>query len=146
MGLIGQLRGLSLGDHARLLAASGLLVVARVGFVVWSLSGLRNLLLRAVAVGSVVPGSPRPVRIIWAVDRADRYLPGSRTCLMRSVTSETLLRLYGYAPTHRIGVDRTGDDVEAHSWIEHDGTVLIGGTGDLSRFEPLPPLNERGES
>lgn len=147
MSLVSRLRGLSPGDYARLLAASGLLVYARVGLAVWSLTGVRGMLLWLTSfVSGTVPGSPAPARVTGAVAAADKYLPGSRTCLMRSVTSETLLRLYGYAPTHRIGVDKGDDDFEAHSWIEYDGEVLIGGQGDLSRFETLTALNERDGS
>ncbi|WP_164471779.1 lasso peptide biosynthesis B2 protein [Halosimplex salinum] len=143
MGTVARLRALSRGDYLRLFAASGLLVVARVGLSLWSLHGLRTLLVR-VARRVTVPGSPTPLRVAWAVSTADRRLPGSRTCLMRSVATETLLRLYGYTPTHRLGVDREGSDsIEAHSWIELDGDVLIGGQPDLSRFDTLPPLNER---
>jgi len=131
-------------DGPRVLVAVVLLLVAQVGLVVWSLSGLRAVLVHlADRASPLVPGSPSPARTVRAVGVADNRLPGNRTCLMRSLTSETLLRLYGYDPTHRIGVDKAGDDVEAHSWIEHDGEVLIGGQGDLSRFEPLPPLDER---
>jgi len=144
MGLRSRLRGLTLGDYARLFAAATLLLVARVGLALWSLSGLRGLLIRLAILGrGTVPGVPAPKRITAAVEVADERVPGSRTCLMRSLTSETLLVLYGHEPTHYIGVDKDDEAFWAHSWIEHDGEVLIGGKGDLSEFERLAKLDER---
>lgn len=132
---------LPLGDKIRLLAASVTLFAIWGGTGLFSFGRFRRALLRVGAVGaSVVPGDPSPTRVAWAVDAADRHLPGDRTCLVRSLTAETLLRTYGYEPTHRIGVDRDDDTVEAHSWIEYDDAVLIGHVEDLSKFEPLPPL------
>lgn len=92
-------------------------------------------------MASYIPGSPSPERVTWAVDAADRTVPGERTCLVRSLTAETILCLYEYKPVHRIGVDRSNDgEVKAHSWIEYDDEVLIGELENLSDFQPLPPL------
>jgi hypothetical protein len=95
----------------------------------------------ANSCGKLVIGSPAPERIAHTVDVTDRNLPGERKCLVRSLSTEVLLRVYDCHFTHRIGVDRTADGaVRAHSWIEHDGDVLIGQLDDLDAFEPLPPL------
>ncbi|MCU4743565.1 lasso peptide biosynthesis B2 protein [Halobacteria archaeon AArc-m2/3/4] len=144
MGRVARFLAVPVGDKARLLTAATLLLVVRVGIFVVSLSRCRRLLLTVAAIASrIVPGSPTPPRVARAVDVADTYLPGQRTCLMRSLTSETLHRLYGHEIDHRIGVDKTDDGTfEAHSWIEYDGEILIGDLEDLSRFEPLPSLNE----
>jgi len=130
-----------------LFAAVVLLLVARVGLAIWSLTGLRGLLIRLATLGrGTVPGRPTPKRVTAAVEAADERLPGARTCLMRSLTSETLLVLYGHDPTHHIGVDKDNEAFRAHSWIEHGGEVLIGGQGDLSEFERLTKLDERESS
>lgn len=167
MGRIAGFLAVSTGDKFRLLLAAALLVTVRVGIVVVSFDRCRrSLLAPARLLSGIVPGSPSPSRVAWAVDAADRSIPGHRTCLMRSLSSETLHVLYGHDVIHRIGVDvnppddadrpyrspgtavtpPAGIDFEAHSWIEHDGTVIIGHLEDLSRFEPLPPLNDPGES
>jgi hypothetical protein len=142
MGRLRAFAAISTGDRVRLLGAMALLLVVRLSVVLVSFARLRAALVR-VGDGAArfVPGSPQPERIAWAVDAADRNVPGDRSCLVRSLTTETLLRAYGRDPIHRIGVDR-GDDgaVEAHSWIEYDGDVLIGQLDDLARYEPLPPL------
>jgi hypothetical protein len=135
---------MGVGGVCRLLAASGLLLALRVGFVVLSFASTRDRLLWVTTLGArAVPGSPSPERVVWAVEVADRRVPGSRTCLMRSLTAETLLVLYGYDPVHRIGVDTDGESTFlAHSWLEWEGRVIIGDLEDLSKFEPLPPLDE----
>lgn len=156
----------STGEKFRLLLAATVLLTVRVGIVVGSFDQCRRwLLVPARLLSRVVPGSPSPIRVAWAVDAADRSIPGHRTCLMRSLSSEVLHVLYDHDVIHRIGVDANppadadrshrssrpaitppaGIDFEAHSWIEYDGEVIIGHLEDLSRFEPLPPLNDPGD-
>ncbi|THE65155.1 lasso peptide biosynthesis B2 protein [Salinadaptatus halalkaliphilus] len=154
MGRISGFLSVPAGDKLRLVLAATLLVVVRIGVFVVPFSTFRRLLLApATTLARIVPGSPAPVRIAWTVDAADRNCPGHRTCLMRSLTAETMHRLYDHAVVHRIGVDTASDGndtaagsgcFQAHSWIEYDGSVLIGHLEDLSRFEPLPPLDEIG--
>lgn len=147
LGRVGRFLRLSIGDEARLCTAAALLVVVRVAIVVVPFAAFRRVLLAPATVAArVVPGSPRPKRVAWAVDVADHYVPGERTCLMRSLTSETIHRLYGHEIVHRIGVDRTDDGVKAHSWIEYDDEVILGDLEDFDRYEPLPPLNEGGSA
>lgn len=141
---VGGFLSVSHGDKARLLASVVLLILVWVGIAVRPFAGVRAALHQVVRTARpVVPGRPSPGRVVWAVDAADRHCPGDRTCLVRSLTSEALLRLYGYEPTHRIGVDKEAeDDLAAHSWLEYEGDVLIGDLDDLSRYEPLPALDD----
>ena len=143
-----RLRTLSTGDQFRLALSVLLLVTVRASLSALSFSRVRGTLLRlAVAGERFAPGTPNPERIAWAVETADRRLPGARTCLMRSLTTEAMLRLYGHVPRHRIGVDRTAErTLEAHSWIEYEGRILIGHLEELSRFDTLPPLDGGEES
>ena len=134
---------LPLGDQLRLLGGAVLLVSFSIAFAVGSFSRIRRYLLYVASrISPVVPGRPAPEQVIAAVTTADRYVPGYRTCLMRSLSAEVLLRLYGVVPVHYIGVDNTTDEFEAHSWLEYEGRILIGDTVDLSKFETLPPLDE----
>ena len=130
------------GDQARATLAAVLLVSVSIGFFIGSFSRVRRYLLWLCdAFSSIVPGAPDPERIVSAVDAADRYVPGHRTCLMRSLTAEALLRLYGFEPHHRIGVTKEAEtDMKAHSWLELHDDVLIGDLEELSRYEPLPSL------
>ncbi len=45
-------------------------------------------------------------------------------CLPRSLTLWWLLRRQGIASELRIGVSKTGERMEAHAWVEKDGTPL----------------------
>ncbi|RQH01242.1 lasso peptide biosynthesis B2 protein [Natrarchaeobius oligotrophus] len=156
MGRVYGFLRISSGDKFRALLAAALLVAVRFSFVLVSFASCRRVLIGTTArLSPIVPGSPPPARVAWAVDATDRNLPGSRTCLMRSLTSEAIHRLYDHDVVHQIGVDPIGDErpdglepagtpnggFEAHSWIECEGEVILGDLGDLSRFEPLPPLN-----
>ncbi|NGM70333.1 lasso peptide biosynthesis B2 protein [Natronolimnobius sp. AArcel1] len=165
MGRIAGFLAVPLGEKFRLLVAAALLVLARVGFVLLPFRRFRRTLLALTCtLARVVPGAPSPAHVAWAVDTADRSIPGHRTCLMRSVSAEAIHCLYGHDIIHRIGVAPAGDNApatgmdadhvgvpdaiggfEAHSWIEYDGSVLLGHLEDLARFEPLPPLNGRDQ-
>ena len=133
---------LPLGDQLRLLGGAVLLVSFSIAFAVGSFSRIRRYLLYVASrISPVVPGSPAPEQVIAAVTTADRYVPGYRTCLMRSLTAEALLRLYAFTPDHRIGVTKeSSDEMKAHSWLELQNDILIGDIEDLSRYEPLPSL------
>jgi hypothetical protein len=78
-------------------------------------------------------------KIIWAVDVNSRYMPGYTKCLARALTTQVLLTQQGYASDLRIGVAKhESGHLQAHAWIEYQGTVVIGNLEDLSRFSPLP--------
>jgi hypothetical protein len=142
MGRLRTFLSLRLGDQLRLLAASCLLLLVWGGVVILPFDWFRRQITRFGNLGGKFSiGSPSAARIAHTVDIADKHLPGGRTCLVRSLSTEVLLRLYNRKFTHRIGVDRTAEgSVRAHSWIEHDGEVLIGQLENLDAFEPLPPL------
>jgi len=138
-----------LSDKVRLVSVSVLLLTLHIALVVFSLSEVRAVLVRGSDFAADgLPGDPTPSRLARTVDVADHHLPGDRTCLVRSVTAETLLRLYGHRPEHRIGVMKDedgGGGIRAHSWIELDGEILIGELEDLSEYSRLPSLDHGGE-
>jgi hypothetical protein len=143
MRRIRRFASLSLGDQARVAIATALLVTLPTLITVGSFSRVRvSLLWVAGGTEDLVSEAPRPERIAQLVKICDRRLPGERTCLVRSMTVETLLRVYGYSATHRIGVDKDDRaELEAHSWVEYEGEVLIGELDDLSRFTPFPDID-----
>ena len=128
-----------------LLVQAGLVVVA-VRLMLWLPYRLWQGQLRLTertAKGSRPRNAPPVEWIAWAVARTSRFVPGA-TCLTQALTTQWLLGAYGYSSTLRIGVSRNLAQMEAHAWVEHDGRVIIGGTGDwLARFAVRPVL--RGE-
>lgn len=134
---------LSVGDKARFVITVIQLLLLPVVLSHVSFSRVRTVLTYlSTATGRVVPGSPTPQRLARTVELADSHLSGERTCLVRSLTTETLLLLYGHTFNHRIGVKKSEEGaVEAHSWIEINDEVLIGELKDLSEYSPLPALD-----
>jgi hypothetical protein len=83
-------------------------------------------------------------KIIWAINIATRYIPGSAKCLASALTCQALMHHYGYTPELKIGVAKTIDGkLQAHAWVEYQGKVAIGGLQDLSRYMPLPSIKVR---
>ena len=137
----------SLGDLARVLLTIPLLLTLPVVLTVVVMSRTRASLLWFSNHGSrFVPGDPTPHRVVSAVKVADDRLPVSRSCLVRSLTAETMLQLYAFEPNHKIGVTtESTDSITAHSWLEYRGEVLIGDVDDLDRYEPLPSIDDTDE-
>lgn len=80
-------------------------------------------------------------QVIWAVEAASRYVPGTRTCLVQALVARVLLVRRGHAVRLRIGVTKSEEgQLEAHAWVEGEDGIVIGGEDSLSRFTPLPYL------
>ncbi|EMA70028.1 lasso peptide biosynthesis B2 protein [Halorubrum kocurii] len=131
------------GDPIRFLLAVALLLSLPLVLTNVVMSRTRASLLRISNYGAlIVPGDPTAHRVVSAVKIADYYLPGGRTCLVRSLAAETVLRLYAFEPDHQIGVTTESDTpMEAHSWLEYRNEVLIGELNDLDRYEPLASMD-----
>ena len=57
-------------------------------------------------------------------------------CLAEALTLWSMLRRRGVAAELVFGVDPSGEQFEAHAWVEVDGHVLIGGV-ERPRFQEL---------
>lgn len=68
-------------------------------------------------------------RIAWLVDAAARNGAHRASCLPRALATQWLLRRHAIAADLRLGVRKSGDALDAHAWVEHDG-VPVGGAGD----------------
>lgn len=143
LSLLSRFLSLPAGDKIRLLVATMAHLCLPTVLSVGHFDRTRTRLLwLSNFFESFISDTPTPTRIVWAVEVTDRTLPGSRTCLVRSMTAEALLRLYDYHPHHRIGVCKTADqDMEAHSWLEYDSKILIGKLENLSDYTPLKAID-----
>jgi hypothetical protein len=80
-------------------------------------------------------------KILWAVEVSSFYMPGQVLCLARALTTQIVMRQFGFSPELRIGVAKgEGGNLDAHAWIEYEGKVAIGHLADLSRYVLLPSL------
>ena len=86
------------------------------------------------------PNQPAIDRIAWAVAVASRYVPMA-TCLTQALAGQMLLARWGHTAQLHIGVaNGPGGNLEAHAWLESQGTIVIGDVGELSRYTPLLSL------
>lgn len=82
--------------------------------------------------------------VVWAIETASEYTPGSKTCLVRALAAQVLLARWGYPALLHIGVLKgEGGQLQAHAWLESEGEVLIGGE-EAGSFTPLTTLDEKG--
>ena len=77
--------------------------------------------------------------IIWAVYVWTTRLPWLNTCLIRSLTTYSLFRLFKISAVLKVGArkDATGaGELEAHMWIEDPaGKVLCDAVKDLNTYQ-----------
>lgn len=77
-------------------------------------------------------------QILKAVHLTSRYSPGTVKCLARAIATHFLLESAGYPSRLKIGVLKTeGKTLEAHAWVEHRGSVVMGQVEQLTDFIPL---------
>ena len=137
------LRTLTIDERALLLRALPLVLAVRLAL--WMLPS--RVIVRRVqqmAASTIAANSPRrsPGEIGWAIEAAARRIPRA-SCLTQAVAGQYLLRRNGHASELRVGVARGESGFRAHAWIEHDGRVLIGGSGSAA-FTPLPGFTRTG--
>lgn len=83
-------------------------------------------------------------RLVWALKIAGRTVPAA-TCLTQALAAKVVLRKNGYRPILRIGAIKSKrGKFLAHAWLEHEGSIVIGDLGDLSRYASFPPLDFDG--
>jgi hypothetical protein len=125
----------------RLLVKSALLLGAvRLGLWLLPFQTLRRLLARMIGGNTTLQEETSIAKIAWAITVASWYVPAA-TCLTQALATQVLLGRQGRAATLRIGVVRSEvGQLQAHAWVEYQGSVVIGGIEAPSRFTPLPPL------
>lgn len=80
-----------------------------------------------------------PTAAAW-IGIASRYCPGSDNCLVRSVALLGLLRNAGVGAELRVGVGQTAPCLDAHAWVEVDGTPVNDAADVAARFAPFGDL------
>lgn len=90
---------------------------------------------------SMVP-LPRAIQLLQA---ASHHQFCVTTCLTETLALSRLLARRGMATTFRIGVSRHDRMLNAHAWLEQNGTVLVD-ADDASTYVPLQPLRQPDRS
>jgi len=76
-------------------------------------------------------------RVSRAVDAATRRHVYRMTCLRRSLVMQHELRRAGVETELLLGVRRSGESLEAHAWLEVDGTPVREREDPRAQYEPL---------
>jgi hypothetical protein len=116
-------RRLSPAERTIVRVAMKMLWMSRAALIVAAVPAWRKRLRRAAAdAAGISQVSPR--RTARLVETAASYVIPRPTCLHRSLVLEALLLAQGHHPIVHFGVRRRRDEVEAHSWVEHEGEAL----------------------
>lgn len=85
-------------------------------------------------------GRHSAARIGSAVAAVSGYVPGAR-CLTQALATRVLLAAEGHPSTLRLGIARIDGRLQAHAWLESDGTIVVGaaGHGRFAPFESVAP-------
>jgi len=85
-------------------------------------------------------GRHSAARIGSAVAGVSGYIPGA-SCLTQALAARVLLAAEGHPSTLRLGMARIDGRLQAHAWLESDGTIIVGGAGhrQFVPFESVAP-------
>ena len=67
--------------------------------------------------------------------------PYKARCLEQALTVWWMLGLMGIRSTIRLGIYKSGEAVEAHAWVLHEGKIVIGQMNEQKAFTPLLDVN-----
>lgn len=142
VGLLAKFLRLPKGDKHLLIEAVLILWVIRLAL--WSLpfSLLVRIIDKAVCTSLAKEKSSniKPEKLAWSIEVASRYAPRT-TCLVKALAGRVLLARKGYGSILCIGVARgEGDSLEAHAWLKHQGSIIIGKSD--RKYAQLPDLIE----
>jgi Transglutaminase-like superfamily len=127
------------GDRLLLVKAAFLLGVIRIGLKLLPFQQLRGLLAKIAQPNAKLQREDEASvnKVPWAVTVASSYLRA--VCLPQALATQVLLAQCGYPTQLRIGFTRSkGGQMSAHAWVESQGQVVIGGTGNMARYIPVP--------
>lgn len=82
------------------------------------------------------PSHTHAARLAGFVEIADRYLPGTSSCLRRAVALCYSFRWHGVNAALCIGVRREHDTVHAHAWVRTGSGTTFGLAGEPA-YAPL---------
>lgn len=114
-------------ERLMLLRAMLLLPMASLALRLAGFRRLQAVLVRLSPVApkfSREPAAERAALTARIVGAAARHGLGRPNCLRQSLVLWWLLRRQGISAELRIGVRKTGQVLEAHAWVEHEGAPI----------------------
>lgn len=142
MSNLDKLRALSFSEFLMLVVSVLTLPVVS---VLLKLRGFRKT-ERFMALFSRLGIQPEasPVRVEQAarmVSIAAVRGPYKARCLEQAITVWWMLGVMGISSTIRLGIYKSGESVEAHAWVLHEGKIVIGQMNEQKEFTPLLDVN-----
>jgi methyl coenzyme M reductase subunit C-like uncharacterized protein (methanogenesis marker protein 7) len=133
---------LSLTPSDRYLLSEALLLLGAIRLGLWLLPfhTLRRLLAKVSQPKAKLREATQAFvdKVVWAVAVASHYVPGAR-CLAQALATQVLLERRSYPTQLHIGVARgKGGQMSAHAWVESQGQIVIGGSGNMALYIPVP--------
>lgn len=105
------------------------------------LSGSRlESLLQVPAGGAPRPVTPERIRAARGILRRLAMLPGApwrSTCLYRCTAEVLLRREAGQRARVQLGVQKSGEEIGAHAWVECDGQPVGVEAAEAARYSLL---------
>ena len=154
MQILRRYRALDASDRQLVREAAIVLSAARLGVALLPFPVIRNVLHRRgreelSSASCETPSGPRcPIeRVSWAVAAVARRMPLQTTCLVDSLAADAMLRRRGYRSQLRFGVRKSDQGtLAAHAWVEHDGKIVFGATGDCGGYSALSAPRIKAEA
>ncbi|MBI3591538.1 MAG: lasso peptide biosynthesis B2 protein [Candidatus Melainabacteria bacterium] len=145
MKLLSKFLILPLSEKFLLIKAVILVFIIRIILFIFPIkiisSYINHIIKKTKKFNKVNP--PIKNRIIWAIEVACNFIPGTKTCLIKSITGQILLAHYGYESNLCIGVAKNTENknnLQAHAWLESNGKVILG-EHEAEHYKPLLEIN-----
>ena len=134
MSVIRSLRHRSVGDWMRLGEAALLYLLVAGALRTMTYPRFQRSLEQLARFRSRTRSSV--TEITWAISAVGKRI-GRPTCLADAAVAYTMLRRRGHDPRLRIGVRRGHSVLEAHAWVECNGTVVMGDVPEMTGYAVL---------
>lgn len=105
------------------------LAIARVMLIFVPFRKIAPLLGKSVTNGHTISTktSLRPQRIRSAIRRAAAWSPWRTKCFEQALAGKLMLSCRNMSGIVFFGINKVGDDLQAHAWLESEGVVITGG-------------------
>jgi hypothetical protein len=122
------------------------LTAARLALHWVPLPTLKRRVWRTLSAAQPLPEEKRlpMARVLRCAAAASKLMPVSSTCLATAIVVQALLHRHGYTVQLRVGVHlpATGK-FAAHAWLEHEGTVIVGGPASVvNQYQAMPGVEQ----
>jgi hypothetical protein len=134
-----RFRALSASDRVLIIEAVSLLLLIRLGLSTFSFFLVRKT-LRVIPRSAQAVSAESMRRVAWAVTAASSHVPVRTTCLIHALAGEAMFTRRGWPCDLRFGVQPSltaSSVLAAHSWIEYEGSVVLGAVDDLGAYRVL---------